>query len=1110
MLHSDRVISAGSGLRIFDPMVPLEPALATLIPANHHRASEQRIEPWTLHHRRLRPMYQVRRSATANGAPATSPRKPTLSPEDRERKGAFETASVLHAELAARIQGEVRFDAASRMLYATDASNYQIEPVGVVIPRSVDDVIAAIEMATSHSVPILPRGGGSSLAGQAVGAALVIDTSKYLNRVVAFHPESRSVTVEPGINLDMLNRQVKASGLMFGPDPSSSNRATVGGVVGNNSAGAHSILYGMTADHILSTRVQLADGGTVDLGSATGNATGLNAMDDLVKRSQADDPTGRLLKKLLAFREAYRELIASDFPPHWRRATGYSLNEFLKPDDEFNPARLLASSEGSLGTVLNATINLVDTPIRTGLTLLQFDDLIEAMEATALILETDPSAIELMDRMLISLTRQQPGYANMISFIDGDPAGVLAVEYYGQDDRELQKKCDRLADHLRRHNVRLSTDPLVVLDPKQQADVWSVRKAGLGLLMSVRGDAKPIPVIEDVSVPVQHLPAFVAAVQEMVARHNTTAAYYAHASAGCLHIRPLINLKTLAGVEAMVELAHAAAELAHRFGGVMSGEHGDGLQRSELNELIFGKELYAAMREFKQLFDPRGLMNPGKVVDGPSMTANLRFGPKYKPVQIRTHLDFSAEGGFVGAIEMCNGAAVCRKLQAGTMCPSYMATKDENDTTRGRANALRNALAGNTLSQKDFTSKATYDTLDLCLSCKACKTECPSSVDMAKIKTEFLAHYHERHGTPLRSRLMGHIHTVSRIAAPIAPLANLALRTPIAKPGMAIMGVHKERKLSPFVRRTFVHRWRTYRKHNPVAPLTRGKILYFHDTFATYNYPRIGLAAVKLLEAAGYEVVIEERRACCGRPMLSKGLVDAARKSARRNVSLLAPYAKRGIPIIGTEPSCILTLRDEYKDLLPNDPDVGVVARQSYMIDEFLAKLDNDGELGIGWKASTGPEVFFHGHCHQKALIGVGPSMAVLKASGCRPTESGAGCCGMAGSFGYETEHYEVSKKIGEERLFPAIEATAMDVQISVAGVSCRQQIEHFSGRTTRHIAEMLASRIDPNHRWSPPRSSSADGVAATREGQKDPALQTMEPTAEETVHAGSQTDGPA
>ena len=1018
-------------------------------------------------------MQSLRRSATASGAPSAAPAKVTLpgpySSDQRERKAAVETASVLEAELSARIQGEVRFDDVSRMLYATDASNYQIEPIGVVVPRSTDDVVAAVEMAASHGVPILPRGGGSSLAGQAVGAALVIDTSKYLNRVLAFHPESRSVTVEPGINLDMLNRQVKAHGLMFGPDPSSSNRATIGGVIGNNSAGAHSILYGMTADHIKMARIQLAGGGVVDLGPGT--------VDELAKRSQTDDALGRLLTNLLSFREKHRDLIARDFPPHWRRATGYSLNEFLKPDDAFNPARLLASSEGTLATVLGATIGLVEIPPKTGLVLLQFDDLIEAMEATSIIIETEPSAIELMDRMLIGLTRQQPLYSTQISFIEGDPAGVLAVEYYGASENELQRKCGHLTDHLRKRNVRLGAEPQVLLDPARQANVWSVRKAGLGLLMSVRGDAKPIPVIEDVSVPVEHLPAFVGAVQEMVAKYNTTAAYYAHASAGCLHIRPLINLKQLSGIQAMEEMAHAAAELAHRFGGAMSGEHGDGLQRSELNEVIFGKELYAAMREFKHLFDPGGLMNPGKVVDGPSMTENLRFGPAYAPIQIKTHLDFSAEGGLIGAVEMCNGAAVCRKLMAGTMCPSYMATRDENDTTRGRANALRNALAGNVLTHEDFTSKKTYDTLDLCLSCKACKTECPSSVDMAKIKTEFLAHYYEKHGAPMRVRMMGHIHTLSKAAAPVAPLANLALRTFLGKPCMTFMGVHKDRKLSPFVFNTFVRRWNRYRKHHPAPNATRGKIVYFHDTFVTYNYPHVGLAAVKLLEAAGYEVIVEERRACCGRPMLSKGLVDAARKVARRNVNVLAPYAKQGIPIIGTEPSCILTLRDEYKDLLPDNPDVEVLARHSYMIDEYLAMLDKSGDLGITWKGATGPEVFFHGHCHQKALIGVGPSIAILESSGCRPTESGAGCCGMAGSFGYETEHYEVSRKIGEERLLPAINETSMDVQISVAGVSCRQQIEHFTERSTTHIAEVLAERIAPNHVWQPMRTVGKYGV---------------------------------
>ena len=994
-----------------------------------------------------------------------------VKPRDWPERADYETASILQAELEARVQGEVRFDRISRMLYATDASNYQIDPVGVVIPKTQDDVIGAVSLAASHGVPVLPRGGGSSLAGQAVGAALIIDTSKHLTRMVSMNSEARQVTVESGMVLDHLNRQMKPHGLMFGPDPSSSNRASIGGVVGNNAAGAHSILYGMTARNIAAVRMQLPNGETVDLGRAT--------MDEHIAKSRANDATGRLLKQLLDFRTANYDLIQRDFPPHWRRATGYSLNEFLVDDDAFNPARLIASSEGTLGTLLTVTLDLVPTPERTALVLLQFDDLVKAMEATNAILEVNPSAIELMDRMLINLTRDQPGYANQISFIHGDPAGLLAVEFYGSSEAELQAKCDACVAHLAHRGIGLMVDAQVLLDPKKQAQVWNVRKAGLGLLMSVRGDAKPIPVIEDVSVPVEHLPEYVATVQRMVERHGTTAAFYAHASSGCLHVRPLLNLKTIEGVEAMRELAFEAAELAARFGGYMSGEHGDGLQRSELNEKIFGPELYQKMREFKAIFDPEGLMNPGKIVDAEPMTDHLRYGPKYAPIELKTRLSFDREGGFLRAVEMCNGAAVCRKTDTGTMCPSYMATRDEKDTTRGRANALRNALAGNLLNPDEFASEEVKSVMDLCLSCKACKTECPSSVDMAKIKIEFMSQYYEKNRVPLRTLAMGHIHTLAKIASPVAPLANLMISSRVSGPLMSAMGVHATRKMSPFMTRTFVHRFRGWRRSHPVAPVRRGKVVYFHDTFATYNYPEIGLAAVKLIEAAGFEAILEERRVCCGRPMLSKGLIEPARRNARKNVSLLADYAHQGIPIVGTEPSCILTLRDEYIDLLPDEEDVRLVAKNSFMVDEWLAKLAEKDDLGIAWKDTTGPEVLFHGHCHQKALIGIDPSMRMLRASGCRPTDSGAGCCGMAGSFGYEEEHYEISRKIGEERLFPAIRATPMDVTISVAGVSCHQQIEHFEERASKNIVEVLADRIDESHPWQPKVTEFGDSRGA-------------------------------
>ncbi len=665
---------------------------------------------------------------SATAVPTPSPVS-TKDRNERDRRAAMETARVLQAELDARIDGEVRFDRTSKMLYSTDASNYQIEPIGVVVPKSLDAVQASMELASSHGVPIVARGGGSGLAGQAVGTGLIIDFSKYLNRVLDVDLDTRRVTVEPGINLDLLNKQMRPNGLMYGPDPSSSNRATIGGVIANNSSGAHSILFGMTSDSMHSLRLALPEGGTADLGPAS--------LEELRALAAVDDPRGRLMTKLLAFREKHSELIARDFPRHWRRATGYSLDEFVKADGVFNPARLIASSEGTLGTILSATLELVPLPKLTGIVLLQFDELVPAMAATEAILEVDPSAIELMDRMLIELTREQPGYASQITYIEGLPEAVLAVEFFGESEREIAAKCQRLEDHLVQRGVKLRVPPLRILDPKRQADMWSVRKAGLGLLMSIKGDYKPIPVIEDVSVPVEHLAEYVGAVQKMVEEYGTRAAFYAHASAGCLHIRPLINLKEVRGVEIMREMAYAAAEMAHRFSGVMSGEHGDGLQRSELNETIFGPELYQAMREFKALFDPRGLMNPGKKVDAPPMIDDLRYGPSYTPLQIKTHLDFTREGGFLGAVEMCNGAAVCRKLKAGTMCPSYMVTKEEKHTTRGRAHLLFEMLQGQVI-KNGWRDDKVKESLELCLACKGCKGDCPVQVDLATYKANLV------------------------------------------------------------------------------------------------------------------------------------------------------------------------------------------------------------------------------------------------------------------------------------------------------------------------------------------------------------------------------------
>jgi FAD/FMN-containing dehydrogenase/Fe-S oxidoreductase len=974
----------------------------------------------------------------------------TLALAEREIRltNVEQTREALELALRPRIQGEVRFDKYSRTLYSTDASNYMIEPIGVILPRTVDDVQAAIDIAAEFGISVLPRGGGSSLAGQAVGESLVIDTSKYMNQILDLNKDEKSVRVQPGMVLSTLNSKLKRHGVMFGPDPSSGDRATIGGVVGNNSAGAHSILYGMTKDHVQSVQAVLSDGTPISFGELS--------LEDWHYKASLDTREGRLYRDLLDLRERYGEAIKRDFPRHWRRATGYNLPELIR-DDGFNVARLITSSEGTLAFGVEYEVGLVDTPTNTALAVLQFDDLVDAMRATPTILECEPSAIELMDRMLVSLTREQPGYAELISFISGEARDVIVVEFYGETDEELQSKLDHLDEHLKANNIQ--QDIIKVVDARQQADIWSVRKAGLGLLMSVKGDAKPIACIEDVSVPVEHLPEYVDAILRLVEQHDTQAAFYAHASAGCLHIRPLISLKTQSGIDSMREITLAASDLAVQFGGVMSGEHGDGLARGELNEMIFGPELYRCMKELKTAFDPENRMNPGKIVDCPPMTENLRYGANYRTVDVLTHLDFSKEGGFAAAIEMCNGAGVCRKTGSGTMCPSYMATHDEEDSTRGRANALRAALSGKGLKFENFSDPRTYDVLDLCLSCKACKTECPSSVDMAKIKTEFLAQYYDANGTPARAKMLASVPQLNKMATKMAPIANLVMKTPFARIGKKMAGIHPKRDLAPFATETF-EAW--FQKRGPRREHGhRGLVVYYHDTFTNTQYPEIGKATVRLLEAAGYTVAIIPQRACCGRPAYSKGLVKQARELAKQNVKALAPYARQGVPIVGTEPSCILTLRDEYADLLPDDPDVQKLGATSFMIDEFLEKLDKDDELDIVWKERDGTNVLFHGHCHQKAVVGMKPSMTMLNKAGYIVKESGAGCCGMAGSFGYEEEHYEISRKIGEERLFPMVEQQAKETIISVAGVSCREQIGHFTGRRPTHIAEVLADRID-------------------------------------------------
>jgi FAD/FMN-containing dehydrogenase/Fe-S oxidoreductase len=988
-------------------------------------------------------------------------------------RASAEAAHELEADLRRAVAGEVRFDPYSRALYSTDASIYQIEPIGVVIPRNRDDVQAALEVARRHGAPILPRGSGSSLAGQAVGAAVVLDFSKYLNRIVDIDPGARRVRAEPGVVCDALNAALAQHGLMYGPEPASSNRATVGGMLANNATGAHSILYGMAADQVLAVEALLADGTPASLG----------ALGPVALEARCAEPgrLGDLYRGLRALVSRHADVIKERFPKTWRRASGYGLNYLLPPHGYtatqppvwasaepyppatgFNVARLLAGSEGTLAVVTEATLQVTPRPKATGLCVLAFESIAAAADATPACLECRPAAVELIDAMLIGLARAAPGFARRLTFLqpaqvrDGDPPALLAVEFFDQDQAGVIQQIERLEAHLARRRVRLRGTPMHALTPGEQADVWAVRKVGLGLIMSMRGASKPTPFMEDVAVPVERLGEYVRAVQGLFAEQHLEAAFYAHASAGCLHIRPVLNLKRADDVARMRTMAGAVLDLVIGMGGAMSGEHGDGLSRSAFNGRLFGPDLYAAFVEVKRLFDPEQRLNPGKVVEAQQLTENLRYGPDYRTLKLDTHLSFAREGGFAAAVEQCNGSAVCRKAD-GTMCPSYMATLEEEHSTRGRANALRAALAGR-LPPAALTSERMHAVLDLCLECKACKTECPSGVDMAKIKYEFLAHYQAVHGVPLRSRLFANLHLVSQLARPLAPIVNPVLGSGLARGlGAKTLGLARQRRLPAFARRSFRQWFRGYSQ--PIDMAHAAPVVLLVDTYTEFNEPEIGQAAVRLLNAAGRRVIVTGH-GCCGRPMISKGLLHQARAAAGRLVKALAPYASQGTPIVGLEPSCLLTLRDEYLDLLPGSAPAAEVASQAVLVEEYLTHLADQGDLPLAWKPVADRRVLVHGHCYQKALPGTQPLLRMLRLPGWEVREIDSGCCGMAGAFGYEQEHYALSQAIGEARLFPAVRAAPADTLLAASGTSCRHQIEHGAGRRARHPVELLAGAL--------------------------------------------------
>ena len=958
-----------------------------------------------------------------------------------------EELAEIAQQLRREVAGEVRLDRYSRALYATDASMYQMEPVGVVLPRSADDVEAAVRTARQHGVPILPRGGGTGLAGQTTNHALVLDFSKYMHEVLELQPEERWARVQPGIVNNHLTAAVRAHGLMYAPDPVTSARATVGGGIGNNSCGAHSVIYGKTLDHVLEVDVVLSDGSRARFDPAAGQ--------ELERRMALESLEGALYREVRRIAHANRDEIERRFPKILRRVSGYNLDDFAA-DAPMNLTRMVGASEGTLAVVTEARVNLVPAPKMRGTAAVHFRGLVESMEATVAILEHGPSAVEMIGEMIIRNCRINPGYRHLLDWVQGDPQSLVFVEFYGDSPAELDAKLDALKADLERRNLGYAV--VTTSDPARQRHIWALREAGLGLSMAIKGDAKPLPYVEDTAVSPERLPEYVARFEEIVRAHDTEAAYYGHASTGCLHIRPIVNVKTAEGLDKMESIASQVADLVREFGGSLSGEHGDGIVRGAFMERMYGPDLYQAFKEVKQAFDPDGLMNPGKVIETPAIREVLRISPETKNMEVATFMDFSEDGGFAGHVELCNGQGACRRTDGG-MCPSYMVTREEEHSTRGRANLLRMILSGK-LPASELRGDRLQAALDLCVECKACKAECPSNVDMAKLKAEVLAKRWEGRRVPLRVWAFGEIALLSRIGQALAPVANTLSALPIVRRlTERFLGISSRRPLPRFAASSFSS-W--FKRHRAPDHAPRGEAVYFNDTFTEYMHPEVGRAAVRVLEALGYGVTVVNRKRCCGRPLASKGQLAKARRWADQNVAALAAYAKRGVPIVGAEPSCLLMLRDEYPDLLRSE-NAAAVASSAVMLDELVARLMDEGEdVASLFRADASAKIQVHGHCHQKALIGAGPTLAALNAvPGYTAELIDSACCGMAGTFGFEREHYDFSRSMGALKLFPAIEAAdKRDWQVAVSGISCRQQIDHFTSKRSRHAIEYLADAL--------------------------------------------------
>ncbi len=984
--------------------------------------------------------------------------------------------------MRAAVRGAVHFDAVHRAVYSTDASLYRIVPLGVVMPVDVTDVVAVVKVCGQHRCPITPRGAGTALAGQTCGPGVQLDLSTHFRDILEIDPAGHTARVQPGVVLDQLNAAAAEHGLIFGPDVATASRATLGGMIANDSCGARSIRYGKTGDHVDELTVVLADGSLSTLGPLDAAA-----LDARCEGNTLDACAHAVVREQT---ETLRDEIVTRYPRVIRNVAGYHLDRFVG-DEPFNLASVVVGSEGTLCIVVEAKLRLVPLPAKKAVLVAHFDSRVEAVRAIPVVVPLGPAAAELLDARILNATATSPTLAPLRErFLVGDPGGVLLIEVHGDESDDMDERLAVFEAAMREQKLGHAFTRCVT--PESQEDVWTVRKAGQGSLMRATGDFKSQPFVEDTCVPIERLPEHVERFEALLARHDVEAGIYGHASVGLVHVRPILNLKTQEGVDKVQAIAREACEMTLAAKGSYSGEHGDGMARSEFLEPLYGPRICQAFADIKQAFDPDDIMNPGKIVDPYPMTENLRYGPDYAAaIPSDLAFDYDHWGSMTGLVEMCNGLGQCRKTLVGTMCPSYMATLDELHSTRARANALRMALAGQ-LAGEDWTGDTVKQAMEFCLACKGCKTECPTGVDMARLKSEFLHARHQRHGIPLRRRIYGQMDRFSAWGSRLAPVSNWLARNPVTRLlNEKLLGLTRRHTPPAFARGAF-QQWFKKRRasagpgapHSALraaesAPLRVAakrdaamKVVLFHDTWMDYYVPSIGIAAVRLLEAAGYDVILAEGQVCCGRPMFSAGQLDRARALAHRNIEVLAPYAQAGIPIVGCEASCILTICDEYTALNTDAPTreaARAVANNTFLVESFLRRELAAERASLPF-ADVPRKLHYHGHCYQKALTTTADAMAMLThPPGFEVHEIPSGCCGMAGSFGYETDHYEVSRRVGEDKLFPAVRkaladdenvGAAVQTEIVVSGFSCRHQIAHHTDAKPRHLVEVLADAL--------------------------------------------------